>query len=730
MLPYKVVAFINGVRFYPSGVTYTAQFGGHASFSIQVPAVPEWQILPPRSHCAVFYADPVSNSYRLLTEGEFIGFDKGKSAVGPRYRALLFRTTHAVWDTIQYAGMVGMTSGKDVTQEAQILAASGYEVRTASPEGGGPATSFDLARTDLIKFITDYSDNSTTFSAFLPAFIRAVMQQTPVDAFYNAARHMARKTFALQDKEIASIVNSELFLALIRDSWAPQNLGQGTTLESIIAAFENIAMYAHTPIPSPPLLRMRADNVNQDIIAETMFVPHLYTVVPPACNVIFRDQVTDIRASENYATQPTRVITQLQAPTELGGGLPYFFVSNDVERSANISNILTNTPSISESNPANRTNSVASAGSIVVHDLLTQEEYHRGVIPSIVNFPLQNLQPISPVNETASAAEQEEQQNEAKARFDLYIQSACRHYYEVRRGASRRASVVCSFLPYVVPGFPCLVEDETGNFYGFISSVTHSLSASGSPQTSLEVTHIREAYVVEGRLRNAMNPAWLNAKFLPENINDTYSKIFGVNAAQAGHVTADGTLKHAAMVPTIKLDDFGTTNHLNSTQQTNMDELASTVMPTPRYSQNGAFVGISSGTVADKIRLSPDPRLAALQFQYRAGTSLTQFMQFHNLSGVSDDSTTGGQISPNVDYVFSKEPLPTDLAPEQEGNPLFGTPYHMTFVGRVVTNKSDIDPTNYGVYKLDAVDGKVVTDIRQRAARTIAAAIARRITNG
>ena len=712
--PYKLVAYINGIKFDPMSVSYSANDGGHASFSVQVPAVPEWDILPERSHCAVFYADPVSNSYRLLTEGEYLGYTKGREATGPRFRSLQFRSTNAVWESVKYASFVGLQPGKDVTEEAQVAAGSGYTVQAASGDGTQSATAFDLARTEIIKFIDDFSNNDTFFAAFIPNFVFGVMQQTPVDAFYYGARKLRNKVFSLQDNEIANVVQGNTFIAMVRDSWAPQNLSAGTSLESIIQAFENICMYKHVSIPSPPLLRLSGSDTGSDnVIAETLFLPHLYSVVPPACNVVFKDQISSIQVGRNFLSEPTRVVTQLTAPVEFGGGLPLFYMSNDVERSANVAVQLSGN---ANSNPLNKTNfGTKNAGTLVTHDFLTQEEYHRGVVPKFVNFPLQNLQKVSDVST-------DDAKNKAVNRFDLYIQSACRHFYEVERGAARSATVLCTFLPYIVPGFPCLIEDDTGSFFGMVAEVNHTMPASGMPQTSLRLTHIREAYVVNGKLRNAMTPVWLNAKFLPENINETYAKLFGVNAAQNGFVTADnGAVKHAAMVPTIRSEKFGTDNKLNAAQQVNMDELATGVIPTPVYSTDGQFLTLSANTVADRIRASADPALAALQFQFRSGTSLSQFIQFHNLQTRRRDSTEDV-----LDYVFSSSPLPDDLSPDTV-DPLFATPRRLIFEGRQAAE----DPNNgYGVYRVDTSFGAALTEIRQRSARTIAAAIARRVTIG
>ena len=719
-LPFKIICYINGILFYPAGVTYNAADGEHAMFTLTMPAVPHWSILPERSHAAVFYTDPVSNSWRMLCEGDYIGNSRQRAAVGTRYRSLAFRSTHAMWETTSFAGMCGLASG-DIGQQSaanqiQTSQASGIEVRTT------PNSLLDLARTNLWGLMSNYVSTGTVMSAFLPNFVNGAMQQVPVDAFYSVARRVADKMFSLYDQDIGGVVTTELVTQLIRQNWSPQALGANTTLETIIRSIENLTMYRHVTIPSPPLyINQEATTPEGFTIGELLFLPHLYSAVPPACNVIFKDQITNIAGGRNFLAEPTRVIVQLSSKINSGNqNLPLFIMSNDVERSVSIG-------SINNASKVNQTNDGAAPGTLVIHDFLTQEEYHRGVIPQVISLPIQNL--TTRLKDENSPTSQATSDPKETNRIIDYASHTARHYYEVARGANRTMSVSTTFLPYAVPGFPCIIEDDDGSFWGMIRSVTHTLTPTQQPSTQLEISHVREAYIVDGTFRNAYNPVWLNRAFLPTNINDTYAKLFGTNAPDAQRA-GPGLGAHAAMVPSSIITSVGlsqTAIPLNAKDQVNMDELAAYVIPIQRYTKDGRLVALdTSGTVAEKIRRTGDAQLNCLKFQYRAGITLTQFAKFHKLTGIgaNADGTTGGITSPNnTDYVFSQQPPPVDLA---DGKPhlLFGTPVRMIFEGQEAQRKGSL----YGVYTLQKDGINDITYIRQQAALTIKAAIDKIIT--
>src|ERR1019366_10665456 len=103
---FRVVCYINGILFYPRAVNVSAQNGDFHGFTIDLPAVPQWEVLPARSHCVVFFTDPISQQWRMMCEGEYSGYSKSKQSHGQRARSLNFRALHAYWQTTSYTSLL------------------------------------------------------------------------------------------------------------------------------------------------------------------------------------------------------------------------------------------------------------------------------------------------------------------------------------------------------------------------------------------------------------------------------------------------------------------------------------------------------------------------------------------------------------------------------------------------------------------------------------------------
>ncbi len=109
---FGVVIYINGVRFDPSSATYSAEEGGEYRFSVDVPAVADWDILPARSHGALFFTDPVTQLWRFMAEGEYVSVSKAKSATGSRQRTLHFRSIFGWWNQAIFTSIMSTTTGQ------------------------------------------------------------------------------------------------------------------------------------------------------------------------------------------------------------------------------------------------------------------------------------------------------------------------------------------------------------------------------------------------------------------------------------------------------------------------------------------------------------------------------------------------------------------------------------------------------------------------------------------
>ena len=775
---FKVAVYINGILFAPRSVGFVAQQGALHQFTVDLPAVFQWDILPARSHGAVFFIDPVIKKWRLMCEGEYSHTERAKQGTGQRFRSLVFRSLHGYWNTTTYNTIASIVtpSNQDtnIVNETLKARAAGRTFIFAEGEGEDEEGNTLIKIPSINALIDEATVGGDKVSYFVPVLLRNMAAQTPIECFYFYHRQLLQKMHTLPDTTITSVINYQMLNGIIKDGWNNYGLGPSAQISSVIAAYEATIFYHHTPIPAPPLLndqpgmppRKAAEDAedvswlsgdpkfapsqaeiqamktqkatpqpvsNMDKIPEVVFIPHLYACIPPVCNIIFADQVVNASMSRAFLDEPSRVISQLSTGMLGDFTVPVLYMANDVTQATAVVEPETDPPA-----PFKTT-----------HSLLSEEELMRGVNPVTRSLGLEKLG----LDQIA------EQSQNPEATLQGFIESATRHEYMLARGEVRTCSLVCTFLPYLVPGFPCLVEDSTGPFFGMISSVQHSMPCQGQPVTSVMITHMREAYILEGKNRTSPIPVWLNEKFRPTQINQTYKELLKIGdtdarkqqSAMAPDSEINNDISNASIdQPTMVAAQTAAGLNPNDPNQTgdqyltaasdsvrqvqdfylknaqpNFDALASQVVGVPTYSSMYEMTkapGIGS-TIAARLRRFPSPELAFLQFQYREGVLLSEFISFHNLQGNREQ----------IDEVFTLEELPEDLNPDQKnGHPLFGSPTGMDFVGQTQLK----DPNSiYGIYTLAKGDGSAaagqsvgISIVRQKAARTIKQAINRMIS--
>ncbi len=714
----RVVCYINGILFHPTGVSVSANHGDFHYFSVEIPAVPQWDVLPPRSHCVVFYSDPVTKTWRMMCEGEYAATNKTKQSHGQRARSLQFRSLHAYWQTAKYTSLVSamlpQNIGTDVTKLLITTQAAGQKFNCDFRKGD---EAFQI--NDLETLIDSSTVPGKRLIGFMQQLVYKVTLQTPVEAFYQESRKLNAKYFSLDDDEINTVCDARRFQDLIHNGFNNFGLGPQTNLGAIIMAYEDLLFYQHTPILNPPF----ADKGTK--ILELMFIPHLYSTIPPACNVIFADQITLMQMGRSFLQEPTRVITQMgQEVFGHDNPFPQLYMANSVTESINFAkHILPDAEKVKSQ-------------LVATHALLSEEELLRGVNAVSVNIGLEKLVPEKKALEALKSGKQ------GFSQIQAYMESASRHQYEVERGRVRAVSLNCSFLPYLLCGFPVLVEDSAGPFFGVIESIGHSLPCTGAPSTSVVISFVREAYVREGIDRTSPIPRWLNAKFQPNQVNQTYKDLFGIDP--------NDSRSHAAMVPDSVIsvnqivssgDQATIQQETDETKQTelatslavtgvDLDELCRTVFETPKYKADLTAIddGTNSGEIAKRLRKKPYPDKAFLEFQYRDGVSLSAYLKFHSLPALGVEVDDSALVEP-----------PPDLCPKS-AHPLFGSPSGLNFVGKanllfdtegIVSADYKPNNTHFGIYDLApgaGGDKAEISELRQKAARTIKEAVSKRLS--
>ncbi|HSW50417.1 MAG TPA: hypothetical protein VLH09_09595, partial [Bryobacteraceae bacterium] len=495
----RLVLYINGVRFYPSAASVSASRNGFANFSVTLPAIQEWVTLPRRSHGALFFVDPVTRVWRLMCEGEYVGKSTAKSGEGHRSLSLSFEGLHACWQHTRLFNVVpsikdNQQTGTDVTRTLQLAMANGIILSQVSKTGQAL-----LSYQQIIDAVTA---QATRVSAGLPAFIERVVGQTPVDSFYMRARRWLHKFLVLQDETLGETIDTNNMNTILKAGFMIGS-GLGQPVLSLIQRYIDAAYYQMCPILAPPLY----SDFDVDRIGEMLFTPNLAQVIPPASNVIFKDQISQQTQSVSYRNLPTRVISAIQNNVV---NLPPYYMANG-EVTENLLDIA--------KGPDPKT--------AMSHGFFSKEELENGIVSDMVDI---DLSKVTPSQKYVSTTRPELMMK--------YLSHLTRYELDKRRGMHLTQNLVCEFMPYLITGFPCVVEDMTEPFTGVIENVTHMISATGDASTSVTVSYVREAYQIAGRNRTSFYPKYLNSLYLPAKISDTYEKLFGKN-----------WMKHSAMLP-------------------------------------------------------------------------------------------------------------------------------------------------------------------------------------
>lgn len=696
----NIVVYINGVRFYPSNITATFEVGDVGRFTLDVPPVPHWDQLPVRSHAAVFYADNVTGSYRLLCEGDYVGKSRSKTGTGQRSRTLSFRGLPGLWNNVHYTNIAG-TSGPDssLTQAALGAIVNGQVLNYNT-------TTSSITNVKSLREILDSQQGGKRVFAMFHDLITAVINQTPVDSYYYHARRVPDKMVVLEDNALSAALTFDMFKDINFNGPNANGYPSDTPLGTIISDFEGIAFYRHTPIPSPPLWSgstLLSDTQDlppaQDIesaqIAELMFIPELYDTVPPACNVIFDDQVRSLTSAQDFTATPTRVAAQLQVPEGDKAGIPKYYLANDEMTVVHVAEQ-------AEIPPALR----------LTHATLSSMELERGVIqPGVISVGFERL--------IAKATGVNADQTSANPSLDDYLNNACLNLFSKTRGAYLTADLQCVFLPMLMPGFACVVEDGNTPFRAMVRSVTHSIPSTGEPVTSVSLSHVNELYSITGVNRTSPLPVYLNEAFRPEKIADTYNNVFGKNFYTTPRACAvdKGSLKPSTSTATVPVTENYTV------AQIDMDVALGTVVPVPSYAQSSTTENRSTGTLAASAKSasvasllrssSTDPASEFRKFQWRPGVSIRQWAAFHSLTAPNDaDTNPPAQLtSPSWASLPEVFAIPESLV--MNGLPTSSNPASGDTFGIFTAGTRSNDRVTIALAIQAAIDGRVTFDGRQ-----------------
>ena len=233
----------------------------------------------------------------------------------------------------------------------------------------------------------------------------------------------------------------------------------------------------------------------------TVFRPDVWFVMPPACNVVFPEECTNV----SYSRQMMRETTRLELQTFAGilaapGGTD---ISNQLIQQYYFAPALSGAggPTLPDKLGKPKTKSDAGdslteiSGDPLTNVMYTHEKF-TGIIPKIERIPDTAFYAALSANEDLGDAAVT--RPEDVPTVEQYAQRVALFNFLRNRYMARQASVAGKFMPRLVAGFPALVvnrpketdTDDPTHFVGMITNVSHTLNQDGGT-TSFALSYAR-----------------------------------------------------------------------------------------------------------------------------------------------------------------------------------------------------------------------------------------------
>jgi len=233
----------------------------------------------------------------------------------------------------------------------------------------------------------------------------------------------------------------------------------------------------------------------------TVFRPDVWFVMPPACNVVFPEECTNV----SYSRQMMRETTRLELQTFAGilaapGGTD---ISNQLIQQYYFAPALSGAggPTLPDKLGKPKTKSDAGdslteiSGDPLTNVMYTHEKF-TGIIPKIERIPDTAFYAALSANEELGNAAVT--RPEDVPTVEQYAQRVALFNFLRNRYMARQASVAGKFMPRLVAGFPALVvnrpketdTDDPTHFVGMITNVSHTLNQDGGT-TSFALSYAR-----------------------------------------------------------------------------------------------------------------------------------------------------------------------------------------------------------------------------------------------
>jgi hypothetical protein len=368
-----------------------------------------------------------------------------------------------------------------------------------------------------------------TEERFLDTLVAVLDDIGNVNPFYTNVRNR----FRLTDRIIRAPAGKteKLFeLALMSDflDGLSGRISGQTNLAEVVNQLLTAIMHEWVSVPAPPYLRTRiferdafgnikreketvkrTDSrgrrkvdlydhkvVTDDIIGSIIFKPHVYTLSPPTCNVLFPNMYDQMSFHEDFFNETTRLAMRPQLLTrnnKLTQGLQFMRpteleIFTQLTRDEKKKTTGKRTPDAKFADGAGQTPNFND------YDWTTNEERIRGIVYNFIN--------LAPAPSTLTLADPGKKQPKGtrKGGMPKYLQNVASYEYYKSKFVARQTGLGGPYNMRPVPGFPMVALDDSAanlNIVCYLDSITHSIDADGSATTEYGVKYPRLADEVD-----------------------------------------------------------------------------------------------------------------------------------------------------------------------------------------------------------------------------------------
>jgi uncharacterized protein YcgL (UPF0745 family) len=505
---YEFQLFLEGIRVEFTGASVNTDSGG-ISASISLPPHPSILDIKERTLVQLFYKKFNDKNWRLLFDGEVLSFNIAKSHNMNNF-ILNCRDVSSYLDLMY----IYLSSTYDISQ----IDANLYT------HFGAPNSPIDI-RERSSKTLLEQNINTEQKSIIniVDSMIKDIIKVNDFFRNVESKHRFLDRFFYNPDEQVNQLI--DVNIAKLIQEQSPYSGMQ--TVRGLMTSFLNMVFYEPSFISAPSYIDGKLNQI--------IYKPDNFALVPPRCNVVFPNMLSQFNYARNFMTEPTRLSIR---------------TSSGLNEQENL-----NSAWQYQAYAPRELEDIKNQNDGVLHYSLINNETYKGIIPEYIqNLPTAVLmQGVKFASLKSSAVDGN----------TLALNYCAEYMFQKSQYISRQMQVQgCTFNPGLTCGFPGVVIAPPWLCLGVIKYITHSIDAGGGMiTTSFSMDHSRiipaelsdfdkkkidnmkkttkfdwdsinmtKQQTELARLTGDIEygyPLWLNENYKPSKINTVYNSLLG-----------------------------------------------------------------------------------------------------------------------------------------------------------------------------------------------------------